>query len=64
MRTPPNAADIESRAAKLYTVYCAAVGGKAFDGAPLPPWHEFAADVAKYKQTEGWRAVAEATFEQ
>lgn len=58
----PNAADIESRAAKLYTIYCAAVGGRAFNGDPLPAWGDFASDPCKVKQAEAWRAVAAETL--
>lgn len=42
----------------LYETYCAAVGGKAFNGDPLPSWEEMSKDSSKVKQTEGWQAVA------
>lgn len=58
MNTPPNEADIESLTAKLYAVYCDAVGGKAFNGDPLPNWTDFATDIKKIKQAEAWRKVA------
>ena len=47
-------------AGKLYTTYCAAVGGKAFNGDPLPPWSEFRADEKKTKQSEAWIETARA----
>lgn len=50
--------DFEHIASQLYTEYCAKVGGKAFNGDPLPAWEQFAADPAKQKQVEAWRAVA------
>lgn len=46
-------------AEELYTAYCAAVGGVAFNGDPLPAWKEFAADPAKTKQSEAWLATAD-----
>lgn len=50
--------DIEQIAGQLYTSYCAAVGGKAFNGDPLPTWDEFRHDIAKAKQADAWREVA------
>ena len=50
----------ETLAGKLYTVYCKAVGGVAFNGDPLPEWGEFSTDPAKKKQADAWRAVAKA----
>lgn len=44
----------------LYTTYCEAVGGKAYDGKPLPSWQEFSTDPTKQKQTLGWMAAAHA----
>lgn len=44
----------------LYGVYCVEVGGKAFNGDPLPDWREFGADPKKKLQSDGWRAVAAA----
>ena len=49
---------IERRAVRMYDVYCAAVGGKAYDGRPLPTGAEFFADAGKQKQADAWRAVA------
>jgi hypothetical protein len=48
----------EERAGRMYTAYCAAVGGKAFNGDPLPDWETFRADPAKAKQAEAWIAAA------
>ena len=42
----------------LYTTYCKAVGGIAYNGDPLPTWEEFKADVVKQKQANGWLEVA------
>jgi hypothetical protein len=46
-------------AEELYAAYCAAVGGVAFNGDPLPVWKEFAADPAKEKQSGAWLAAAD-----
>jgi hypothetical protein len=45
-------------AAGIYGVYCGEVGGKAFNGDPLPSWSEFIADPAKSKQSLAWMAAA------
>jgi hypothetical protein len=50
--------DIEKIAEILYTEYCAKVGGKAFNGDPLPDWAAFSSDPNKQKQSFGWLAVA------
>jgi hypothetical protein len=39
----------------VYESYCNSVGGKAFNGDPLPSWKELAADPAKFKQAQFWR---------
>lgn len=49
----------EEAAIDLYDTYCAAVGGRAWNGAPLPTGAEFFADPQKQKQADAWRAVAE-----
>jgi hypothetical protein len=49
----------DTLAAELYRAYCTATGGVAFNGAPLPPWEEFAADESKRVQADAWRAVAQ-----
>lgn len=48
----------EDLAGRLYTVYCRAVGGKAFNGDTLPDWKEFSVDLNKLAQSNAWRAVA------
>lgn len=45
-------------ASKLYETYCSAVGGKAFNGDPLPSWREFSVDESKKKQVDAWIEVA------
>lgn len=41
-----------------YTAYTKAVGGKAFNGEPLPSWEEFATHPDKQKQAEAWVQAA------
>jgi len=53
----PVEADENSIAEIMYTTYCEAVGGKAFNGYPLPPWAVFVVDPTKQKQVKAWRAV-------
>lgn len=43
----------------MYDDYCRAVGGKAFNGDPLPKSEEFFGDLSKVKQANAWRVVAE-----
>lgn len=50
--------NIEGIAAGLYERYCEEVGGKAFNGDPLPKWEEFRADPSKKKQSDAWVKVA------
>lgn len=50
--------DIENLAEILYETYCREVGGKAFNGDPLPDWRTFRADPSKSKQSGAWIAVA------
>ncbi len=45
-------------AENLYTEYCNSVGGKAFNGDPLPTWAEFVKDPAKQKQVLAWLNAA------
>lgn len=54
--------DDEMLAAALYEVYCAHVGGKAFNGDPLPDWQTFRADENKFKQSQAWVATARAAY--
>lgn len=49
---------ITDKAIELYDVYTAAVGGKSYDGRPLPSGVEFMRDPTKQKQADAWRAVA------
>lgn len=42
----------------MYDVYCNAVGGKAFNGDPLPGSEEFFVDPSKKKQSDAWVASA------
>jgi len=44
----------------MYTAYCQAVGGKAFNGDDLPTWDVFANDPKKQKQVNAWRVAAKA----
>jgi len=47
-------------AGQMYEAYCTAVGGKAFNGDPLPDWKTFRTDPSKQKQAEAWIAAANA----
>lgn len=47
----------------LYTHYCELVGGKAFNGDPLPGWKEFSTDPKKKPQAKGWLGVARRAIE-
>lgn len=58
---PNSKLTIDQIAGKMYETYCAAVGGKAFNGDPLPAWAEFSVDPAKETQANGWRAAAAAS---
>lgn len=49
---------IDQKAIELYDIYTAAVGGKAWNGDPLPCGKDFMSDPTKQKQADGWRAVA------
>jgi len=55
--------NIEEHANLLYSVYCEAVGGVAFNGDPLPSWEDFAADPKKQLQADAWRSVAKQSRE-
>ena len=55
--------DMEKIAGELYELYCAEVGGKAYNGDPLPKWDDFRADPNKRKQSDAWVAVAHKSFE-
>lgn len=51
-------ATLEWVAESMYDKYCLAVGGKAFNGDPLPQWPDFVADPLKQKQVLGWLEAA------
>lgn len=51
--------DKERLADILYTTYCDSVGGKAYNGDPLPSWRKFSTDPKKEKQTRGWLDAAQ-----
>jgi hypothetical protein len=44
----------------LYETYAAAVGGKAFNGDPLPAWLVMQQDPNKQTQVKGWIAIGDA----
>lgn len=46
----------------IYTAYCEGVGGKAFNGDPLPSADDFFADSTKEKQVNAWRKAAEIPY--
>lgn len=47
----------------MYDEYCREVGGKAYDGRPLPTSKEFFNDETKQKQAMGWFAAASKAIE-
>jgi len=53
----------EELAHVIYDEYCAAVGGKAFNGDTLPTSGEFFTDSTKNKQADAWRASAAAAID-
>lgn len=55
-----NQTTIDLIAARIYDTYCEAVGGKAFNGDPLPHSSEFFNDLTKEKQANGYRKAAKA----
>lgn len=50
-------------AGELWKSYAAAVGGKAFNGDPLPTWNDLLADTNKEKIVSAWLAVADKAIE-
>jgi len=54
-----NTTEIDKLAGRLYSRYCIAVGGVTFNGDLLPNWEELSVDLAKEKQVNAWKAVAE-----
>jgi len=55
--------NLEDFAGQLYERYCQAVGGKAYDGKPLPLWKEFRGDESKRVQSDAWVRVAESAYD-
>lgn len=53
----------ENLAREMYDAYCAAVGGKAFNGDDLPISGEFFEDDSKLKQANAWRVAADKAIE-
>lgn len=49
----------EELAKRMYDAYCLAVGGKAFNGDPLPSWELFSVDPSKQLQVNGWLKAAQ-----
>lgn len=49
----------EALARDMYDAYCEAVGGKAYNGEPLPNSSEFFADENKTKQANAWIVAAD-----
>jgi len=47
----------------MYDKYCEEVGGKAFNGDPLPGSEEFFADQNKTKQANAWIATAKTAID-
>lgn len=59
-RNMPNTlSKIEQLARHMYDDYCTAVGGKAFNGDPLPKSDEFFTDENKTKQATAWIVTAQ-----
>jgi hypothetical protein len=58
MNKKPTKLNDEDIAALLYRTYCVNVGGKAFNGDPLPTWEVFRADPSKQVQSDAWLKVA------
>ena len=49
--------DFEKNAITTYLAYGAAVGGKTWDGKPIPSWHEI-----KARQRNGWREAVKTSI--
>lgn len=56
--------DSEIEAGIAYETYCRKVGGKAFNGDPLPDWTTFRSDPKKKVQSDAWVAVSDAMKQQ
>ena len=59
----PRMSTMERIAMAMYDEYCTSVGGKAYDGRPLPTAKEFFADATKAKQSRGWMSAASKALE-
>lgn len=57
LESTPDLTD-ELNAGLAYEAYCRKVGGKAFNGDPLPDWDSFRADPKKKPQSDAWVEVA------
>lgn len=53
----------EELAMVMYDEYCKEVGGKAYDGRPLPTSEEFFNDDSKIRQRRGWLKAASTAIE-
>lgn len=53
----------EKLAMAMYGEYCEKVGGKSYDGKPLPTAKEFFNDETKAKQARAWMAAASKALE-
>jgi len=53
----------EELAYKMYDNYCEVVGGKAFNGDPLPKSDEFFNDPNKTKQSNAWIVAAQTAID-
>lgn len=56
---PSTLSKAEQIARVMYDNYCIAVGGKAFNGDPLPNSEEFFTDESKTKQATAWIVAAQ-----
>lgn len=54
--------DSDILAKKVYDTYCKAVGGKAFNGDPLPHSSEFFNDPTKERQANAWRKALDEPY--
>lgn len=44
---------------ELYEMYCDMVGGKSWDGKPLPRWRDFSSDSSKELQARAWKQITD-----
>ena len=52
-----------AHAEAAYTAYCLSVGGRAFNGDPLPDWKTFSTDPSKSVQAKAWIDAATAVLQ-